>query len=196
MKWEFRTGGIPDEMFIRGKVPMTKAEIRAVTLSKLKLKDSSRVADVGSGTGSIAIEVAHICTKGRVFAIERNPEGIELIRKNCEAFGVTVEILHGNGSECLKRIDTVDRMIIGGSGGELDKILTLAQEKLSMEGICVINCITVETLYEAKSTLKEKGFQSIDVISLSIARGKQRGNYTIMEAINPIYILTGIKREL
>ncbi len=193
MKWKYRTGGIPDHLFIRGSVPMTKSEVRAVTLSKLRLEDNSVVVDVGAGTGSIAIEVAHICTSGKVFAIERNNEAIQLIKENCTLFGVDMEVIHGHAAECLNKIDYFDRIVIGGSGGELRDIIETASEKLLSGGICVVNCITIETLYHANELFKEKKFHDIEVIAVSITRGKSTGKYTLMEALNPVFILSGMK---
>lgn len=193
MKWKFKTAGIPDELFIRGNVPMTKEEVRAVTISKLRLKEDSIMVDVGAGTGSIAIEAAHVCINGEVIAIEKNLEGIELIKQNSEKFDVHLKILHGNASTCLKEIHTFDRVMIGGSGGELKEIIQICYEKLTTEGICVINCITIETVYEALKYLKEIGFSMIDVVSVNVSRGKSVGRYTLMEALNPIYIISGTK---
>lgn len=190
MKWEFKTPGIPDEMFIRGKVPMTKEEVRAVTISKLKLKEDSIVVDIGAGTGSISIEAVHICTKGEVISIERNIDGIELIKQNSEKFEVPLKILHGNAVEKLSEIKAFDRAMIGGSGGELKKIIKLCHEKLEEKGICVVNCITIETLYESVRYLKENEFKNIDVVSMNISRGKTVGRYTMMEGLNPIYIIS------
>ncbi|TCO79495.1 precorrin-6Y C5,15-methyltransferase (decarboxylating) subunit CbiT [Marinisporobacter balticus] len=193
MKWKFKTPGIPDELFIRGKVPMTKEEVRAVTISKLRLKQDDIMVDIGAGTGSISIEAAHICTNGEVIAIERNEEGIMLIKQNSEKFEVPIKILHGNGVEKLNEIEQFDRVMIGGSGGELKKIIQICHKKLTEEGICVINCITVETLYESIQYLKETGFDHIDVVSMNIARGKAVGRYTMMEGLNPIYVISGKK---
>lgn len=194
MKWKYKTPGIPDELFIRGKVPMTKEEVRAVTISKLRLKEDSVMVDVGAGTGSISIEAAHICTNGEVIAIERNADGIELIKQNSENFGVPLKTLHGNAVERLKEIEQFDRAMIGGSGGELKEIIKLCDEKLTQDGICVVNCITVETLYEAIKYLKETGFHDIDVLSMNVSRGKFVGRYTMMEGLNPIYIISGMKK--
>ncbi|WP_053956637.1 precorrin-6Y C5,15-methyltransferase (decarboxylating) subunit CbiT [Inediibacterium massiliense] len=193
MNWKFKTPGIPDEYFIRGKVPMTKEEVRALTISKLRLKEDLVMVDIGAGTGSISIESAHICKK--VIAIERNPEGIELIKKNSEKFNVPIQIIHNNGKDALKQINTFDRAFIGGSGGELEDIIKLCYEKLTDQGICVINCITIETLYKSMELLKATGFKDIDVISINISKGRALGKYTLMEALNPIYVISARKQK-
>ena len=41
--------GIKDEEFIRGKVPMTKAEIRAMVMVKAAIQPGDIVADIGAG---------------------------------------------------------------------------------------------------------------------------------------------------
>ena len=195
IQWSYKTPGIPDQYFVRGKVPMTKEEVRAVTISKLRLLEDSVVLDIGAGTGSIAIEAAHICRRGKVIAIERNHEGIQLIQQNCLRFQVELEVLQGNGAELLKTIDTFDRVIVGGSGGELKEILSLCYQKLTNKGIAVVNAVTIETLYEATQFMKECGYENVEVISLQTARGKQLGKYTLMEALNPIYIISGSKGQ-
>lgn len=195
IQWNYKTPGIPDQFFIRGKVPMTKEEVRAVTISKLRLQEDSVVLDIGAGTGSIAIEAAHICRQGKVIAIERNMEGIQLIQQNCHRFQIELDIRHGNGAEQLKTIDSFDRVVVGGSGGELKEILRLCHQKLRDKGIVVVNAVTIETLYEATQFMRECGYQDIEVISLQTARGKQLGKYTLMEALNPIYIISGSKGQ-
>lgn len=195
IQWKYKTPGIPDQYFIRGKVPMTKEEVRVVTISKLRLQEDSIVVDIGAGTGSIAIEAAHICRLGKVVAIEKNEEGIRLIQQNQQRFQVELDILHGNGAALLRTIDFFDRAIVGGSGGELKEILTLCYQKLPDRGIVVVNAVTIETLYEATQYMKECGYQHIEVISLQTARGRQLGKYTLMEALNPIYVISGTKEQ-
>ena len=80
--------GIDDSEFIRGKVPMTKQEVRILTLTKARIAPSDIVYDIGAGTGSISIEAARIAHEGKVFAIERNPDGISLIKENMKKFQV------------------------------------------------------------------------------------------------------------
>ena len=84
-RWPYASSGIPDELFIRGDVPMTKQEVRAVALAKLRLTATDTVWDVGAGTGSVSIEAALVARAGSVWAVERNAAGVRLIRENVGA---------------------------------------------------------------------------------------------------------------
>jgi len=123
-KWEYITPGIPDHFFIRGDVPMTKEEVRAAALSKMRLSEDSIVFDIGAGTGSIAIECSLICRKGRVYAVERDKEAIELINSNLKKFGVSnAFVVEGNAPLVLESLPYPDRVFIGGSGGNMEEII-------------------------------------------------------------------------
>ena len=129
--------GVPDEAFVRGKVPMTKEEIRCVALSKLRLGETSVVYDIGAGTGSVAVEAARMAFRGHVYAVERNPEGLKLIRENQEALraaGLTV--VSGEAPEALEGLPAPDQVFIGGSGGRLSEILAAVLRKIRASGWC------------------------------------------------------------
>lgn len=195
-RWPYTSFGIPDELFIRGRVPMTKEEVRSVVMSKLRLYKDSIVVDVGAGTGSVSIEAALHCTEGRVYSIEYKESALELISENQRAFEANnMEIIKGRGGEALKAILEYNRLFIGGSEGELPEILNIAAAKLPMGGRVVITTVTVENLYMALEELKLKGFKEIEVATVGISKGKSTGRYTLMEAQNSINIISAEKGE-
>ena len=112
---------IEDEEFIRGEVPMTKLEVRILTLAKAQIKSDSVLVDVGAGTGSISIEAALLAPHGKIFALERKTEAVELIRRNAEKFSAdNVEIICAEAPNGLENLPELDAAIIGGSGGQLE----------------------------------------------------------------------------
>ncbi len=191
--WPYATPGIPDSAFLRGNVPMTKEEVRSVTLCKLRLRPGDTVVDVGAGTGSIAIEAARLCPQGKVYAIERQAEALSLIEQNSRRFGVKLQILPGEATARLPELTGFDRVVVGGSGGTLREILQLCDQRLLAQGRVVVNAITIETVFRAVETLKTLQYDQLDVVSLSVARGRLLGNSTLMEALNQVYIISASK---
>lgn len=185
--------GIDDDEFIRGDVPMTKQEVRILTLAKARLDVNSIVADVGAGTGSISIEAARIATGGKVFAIERNPGAVELIRRNVEKFSVdNVEIICAEAPNGLKALPELDVVIIGGSGGRLDKILDILGGKLKIGGRVVINAITLQTAAICLEYFRAHGWH-YDAIQVQITRLKKVRAYDMNQSLNPVWIITAEK---
>lgn len=184
---------IDDEEFLRGEVPMTKQEIRILTLAKARLEIDSVVVDVGAGTGSITIEAALIATRGKIFAIERKAEAIELLKRNVEKFSVgNVEIICAAAPEGLETLPELDAAIIGGSGGQLEKILDILDEKLKIGGRIVLNAITIQTLSTALEYFKARG-RIYEACQVQITRLKKVGVYDMNQALNPVWIVTAEK---
>lgn len=184
---------IYDKEFTQLELPMTKQEIRAVSIAKLMLKPNSVLIDVGAGTGTIGIEAATYLSQGKVYAIEKEEKGLQTIQKNAEKFGLdNFELIHGKASEAIPKI-SYDRMFIGGSTGNLESIIEHFMEYGKEEAILLINCITLETQAKAMETLKKKGFSEIEVVQIQVSRGKKIGPYTMMYGENPIFILKVIK---
>jgi cobalt-precorrin-6B (C15)-methyltransferase len=190
-KWQFATPGIPDDYFLRGEVPMTKEEVRAITISKLRLNRDSIVCDIGAGTGSLTIEAGLVAKKGEVWAVEKNSEGVELIKENKDSFGLdNVKVISGEAPTVLVDLPALDRVIIGGSGGNLAEILEIVDQKLVANGRIVINAITLETLLEAKEGLKDLDYD-LDIVTVNIARTEEVGSYHMLKGQNPVYIISG-----
>lgn len=193
--WPYKTPGISDSEFIRGQLPMTKEEIRAVTISKLRLKKDSIIYDIGAGTGSLTVEAARLADYGQVYAIEREIEGINLITSNLQKFGLqNVELVWGEAPKALRELPPADRVIIGGSGGKIKEILTLLdQQLLTPHGRIVINAITLDTLTEVYQLLKEMNYR-YEICQLAITKGSKIGKYEMLKAANPVYIISAERR--
>lgn len=188
--------GIPDEEFIRGKVPMTKEEIRILTLAKARIGRGDLVADIGAGTGSISCEAALQATDGKVFAIERKPEGIELIKANAEKFGIeNLHIIQAEAPEGMEQLPQLDGAIIGGSGSHLEPILDQLDELLKPEGRIILNCITVQTLMQCLNYMRTKENYTYETIQVQVNHWEQVGPYDMAKAANPIFIVTCIKNK-
>lgn len=189
-RWPYASSGIPDELFIRGDVPMTKQEVRAVALAKLRLTATDTVWDVGAGTGSVSIEAALVARAGSVWAVERNAAGVRLIRENAGAFGCgNVHAVPGIASEALAKLPVPDAVFVGGSAGELPSIVEAALEKNSQVRLCV-PCVTVETLTEACALLSGSRFKGFEACQVSAARAEAVGSHHLMKAQNPVFLVS------
>lgn len=178
-----------DNYFIRGRIPMTKSEVRAIVLAKLELQEGSIVYDIGAGTGSVAVEAALSVRQGRVYAIEQKEEGCELIRRNQEVLGAeNLTVVCGRAPEVLEDLPVPDRVFVGGSGGCLAEILDQVRKKNPRVRL-VITVIALETLTAVGEYLKERGLEA-EIVSVQIARAEKRGSYHLMQGQNPVYIIT------
>ena len=186
--------GIPDEEFLRGKVPMTKAEIRVQVLAKAQISLTDRVVDIGAGTGSISIEASTLASEGVVYAIEHNPEAQELILANQTKFGVSnLRLISGAAPDVFGELPPVDVCIIGGSSGRLSEILK--QVPLVVGGRVVITAVTIETVAQGLKMLTELNYQEIDTVSIQAVRWKAVQTLHMAQAMNPIFILSARKGE-
>lgn len=192
MTWNYKTPGIPEDRFIRGKVPITKTEVRVLALSKLKLKPNSYVLDIGCGTGSVTVEAGLQCPLGRVMAIDMDKEAVSLTKENANRFSLkNVEVIMGAAPQSLPEM-TFDRIFIGGASNQIPQVLAYAKEHLTDDGIIVANTILLDSAYRVLTELEEQGFQEIECICVNISRGEKHSGW-MMKSLNPIYIISAVK---
>lgn len=186
--------GLADELFTRSKVPMTKQEVRSISMSKLMPKATDKIYDIGAGTGSCSVELALLANKGQVWAFERNPEAVALIHKNKDLFGIeNLEVIAGEALENIKNMPAPDCVFVGGSGGDLCEMLDIIYAKNSDCRI-VINAITIETLAEVADYYKKHQDYSLEIVNVCVARSRKLGSYNLMMAQNPVYVMTALKK--
>ena len=182
--------GLPDEVFARDKVPITKSEVRAVIMSKLDVCPNSICYDIGAGSGSISIEMSRLAYEGKVYAIEKNPLAVELIKKNIHNFSAeNIELIHAKAPDGLDNILDADKIFIGGSGGELISMMEMIFTSKKNPTI-VISAITMETIAQITDIVKlakEKGYDT-EITAVNVSKSKEVGPYNMMMAQNMVFI--------
>lgn len=184
------THGLPDERFLRGDVPMTKSEVRAVSIAKLGLRKGMTVWDIGAGTGSVCVEIARVLPDGLVFAVEKDADALALLEQNKMRFGVkNLRIVEGRAPDALKNLPKPDAVFVGGCGGALTPSLLAALDK-NPEVRIVINAITLETVGAALDCFNRLCLCDKDIVQVGVAKAKTVGGNHMMLAQNPIFILS------
>jgi len=188
--------GIKDDAFVRGKVPMTKEEIRILTLVKAQIAPDAVIYDVGAGTGSLSIEAARLAPAGHVYAIEKNSEGIGLITENAKNFSVeNITVVEGTAPDALAGLPEVDVALIGGSGRKLADILDIIGQRLRPHGRIVANAITMQTVAACLDYFhKHTEHYTYEAIQVQISKLERVGPYDMAKALNPIYIITAQRK--
>ena len=194
LAWDYRTPGIPDELFERTEeVPITKEDIRAIAISKLRLKEGYSAIDVGCGSGSITVELC-LQTKGKIYAIDFDKKAVELTKKNLQKFGVKAEeVILGKAQDILPKLLEVDAIMVGGTWGDTRQVIELAVDRLKKGGRIVIDTIVIETLYRALTTINDLELKEIDITQVTISKARKVTTGTMMLARNPVMILSATK---
>ena len=181
MKW------IKDEEFIRGNIPMTKFNIRILTLGYLEIKEGDRFLDIGGGTGSISIEAS--LHGAKTWTIEKEDEGVELIKLNNNKFNTDINIIKGQAPDDLPDIK-INKSFIGGSRGQLKEIFEYLDRNLENGGILCGNFITLKNLNEFINLLKEYNYKEIET---QLIQSSYMDKIGLMKGQNPIFIIKGVK---
>ena len=182
------THGIMDEAFIRDNVPMTKEEVREVAICKLRLLENAVVYDIGSGTGSVAVEIAGLSDEIQVYALEKKREAVSLIEKNKVKHGLqNITVIEGTAPEGLVGLPAATHAFIGGSGGRMKEILQ-SLYRLNPWMRIVISAVSLETICEIWEVLSSFPVKGEEIVQLQVSRAREVGNYHLMQAENPIWL--------
>lgn len=186
------TGKLTDDDFIRGKVPITKSTIRNNIISQIGRGLENKILyDVGSGTGSIAIELALSNPLSKIYAFECNPDAIELLKQNIYKFNAyNITLVEGKAPESFEKIPAPDKVFIGGSKGAMSPIFEQVLTK-NIKCYFVVSAIAVETFAEIISIFNIKKFTDFNVLQLYVATNKEVGNYNMLMGENPTFLISG-----
>jgi cobalt-precorrin-6B (C15)-methyltransferase len=194
LPWNYRTPGIPDELFERAQdIPITKEEVRALVMSKLRLKEDFSAIDVGCGSGSITVELCLQMPSGKVYAIDIDEKATELTRQNLKKFGVEAEIILAKAQDILPSLPKVDAVIVGGTWGDTKGVIEASIARLKGGGRILIDTILIETIFAAITTINESNLIDVDITQVTIAKGRKVTTGTMMTARNPIIMISATK---
>jgi len=187
--------GAPDNWYDHQKGLITKSEIRAVALSKLRLAGDHILWDLGAGSGSVCMEASLIIKNGKIFAVEKNSDRIEHIKNNKKRFGIgNLTAIQAELPKGLEKLPRPDRVFIGGGGQQLKSIITAATQYLKPKGVMVVNTVLIPNVEAARETLEKQDFNT-EIIQVQINRSRQMPWAVRMEAINPVWIISGMRKS-
>jgi cobalt-precorrin-6B (C15)-methyltransferase len=164
----------------------TKDEVMALSLFKMGLTEGDIFADIGCGTGKIALAVSSVATK--VYAIDRRKEAIDLAREKAEKAGSeNIEFFCGEAIDFLPTVDRIDCAFIGGSGN-LDRVLRILHTLRTRS--VVVNAVKIETLHLALTTMEQLGIFK-EAVHVQVSRSHPLAGGTMFKPIDPVYIIVG-----
>ncbi len=187
--------GSPDEYFQHQNGLITKSEVRALTLSKLDLKDDSVLWDLGAGSGSVSIEASLFIKKGQIIAVEKEEKRIQDIAANKKRFNVqNLDIIHRKLPDALEDLIRPDRIFIGGGGRNLETIIKQASQSMKNDGIIVVNTVILKNIETAITYLKNEGFKT-DIVQASISFSHDMPWGEMLKSHNPVWIIKGKRKQ-
>jgi cobalt-precorrin-6B (C15)-methyltransferase len=195
--WPYITPGIPDDLFEQlPGIPLSKREVRLLIICALRLQPDTLLWDIGAGTGTITVETGLLCPKGKIIAVERDEDVANLIRSNCDRFGVkNAQVVEGSAPECLKNLPGLPQRVCIEGGRQVKEILQEVWRYLQPSGRVVATASNLESLYalcEGFATLRAR---NLEVVQSAVNRLETRGNHQTFTAVNPIFILSGEKLD-
>lgn len=183
------TPGMDDTEFERADVPMTKEEVRVLALSRLRLTGNAVCYDIGAGTGSVSVEAARLCPDAKIWAIEKKPEALQLLRTNLSKHCLpNVTVVEAAAPEGMGNLPAPTHVFIGGSGSAMPEIIRTVLSKNPRVRV-VLTCVTLETLTQTLQAVKELPVTEPEIRQIAVTRAQKAGSYHMMKALNPIYII-------
>jgi precorrin-6Y C5,15-methyltransferase (decarboxylating) len=173
--------GLPDKTYEHRDGMITKSEVRAVALGKLRVPEAGVLWDIGAGSGSVAAECARLAPGLRVFAVERRPDDVIRLRANLATTAATV--IHGEAPGALAGLPDPDRVFVGGGGLSL---IDAALDRLRPDGAVVATYAALDRASAAAARLGH-------LVQVSVSRGTPIGaeGSLRLRAENPVFVCWG-----
>ncbi len=185
-----------DDAYAHRRGLITKAEVRALSLARLALRETDVVWDIGAGSGAVSIEMAALAWRGCVFAVERDAENLAYLRQNIARHGAAnVAVVAGAAPASLAGLPAPDAVFIGGTGGAMPEIVSEVLRRARGDARLVISLATLERVSEALGLLRSAGL-SPDLLQVNVARGQSlpvgdeaARAATRLAPLNPVFLV-------
>lgn len=177
--------GRPEAEYAHRAGMITKAEVRAVSLSHLAVSPGDVVWDIGAGCGSVSLEAASLVHHGFVYAVERDMQQLAYLRENLARHTGPVRIVAGEAPAALADLPRPNAVFLGGSGGRLHEVLQAIMARLEPGGRLVANFVVLAHLLASQAQLRADGWET-NVTQVSVSREVTLGR---LEALNPVLVL-------
>jgi precorrin-6Y C5,15-methyltransferase (decarboxylating) len=183
--------GLDEEEIRHSRGLITKSEVRAATLHRLRLPENGVLWDIGGGSGSVSLEAARLCPELSIYTVEKKAEEQSNIRANIRRFGTyTMHLVCGEAPEALADLPDPDRIFVGGSGKRLPAILETAVARLAEGGRIVVNAVLEQSEATTLHCLQQLGLK---VASSTLAVSRRTFTDGESRMFNPITLITGDK---
>jgi precorrin-6Y C5,15-methyltransferase (decarboxylating) CbiT subunit len=147
----------------------------------------------------LTVEAALLCRDGAVTALERDADALRLISENVARFGLpNVTVVDGTAPAAFADLPahSFDRILVGGSGGDLDAILDGLPGLLAPGGRVVCNTACLETTAIAAAALRRPSWGGFTCAQISVARGVPAGRLLRFDALNPVWITSAVLEDV
>ncbi|WP_242624528.1 precorrin-6y C5,15-methyltransferase (decarboxylating) subunit CbiE [Micromonospora kangleipakensis] len=173
---------LPESAYAHRDSMITKAEVRAFAVARLRPRLGRLVWDVGAGSGSVGIECALL--GAAVVAVERDPAAPVLA--NAARHGVDVRVVTGSAPAALAGLPDPDAVFVGGGGTDV-----LAAVAARRPERVVVTLAALDRVAPAVHLLRAAGY-TVEGSQLAAARLADLPSGSIrLAATNPVVVLTG-----
>ncbi|WP_112734907.1 precorrin-6Y C5,15-methyltransferase (decarboxylating) subunit CbiT [Micromonospora noduli] len=175
---------LPETRYAHRDSMITKSEVRALVVARLRPRLGRLIWDIGAGSGSVGIECALL--GAAVLAVEKDPEAGATIQVNAAAHAVHVRLVAGHAPAALADLPEPDAVFIGGGGVDvLTAVVARQPERV------VLTLAALDRVAPAVGLLRAAGY-TVEGSQLSAARlADLPGGSIRLAATNPVVVLTG-----
>jgi precorrin-6Y C5,15-methyltransferase (decarboxylating) len=174
---------LPEAAFEHRDSMITKSEVRALALARLGPGPGRTIWDVGSGSGSVAVECARF--GAWAIAVEADPDQCARIGHNAARHGVLLQVVSGRAPAALAGLPTPDAIFVGGGD---DEVLRSAVQAGTPARV-VVTLASVDRVRPVADLLTTLGYRAEGTQLQASRLAPLPGGSLRLAATNPVFVL-------